>query len=315
MSVVATQIKERCERRRPFADEVLRRRARIHDVPLDRFKVKLARSADELEDAFKLLHDAYVERGLERPREGAMRITPQHVLAESLVFVVYEDSQAIGTMTMTKDSPVGLPLDKDYPQELAGLRERGDVAEFGSFAVSRKWRYAGVPVLLSMTAHWVVRNIFRASYCAIGVNPACEGYYRAVYNFSALGPRQCHAELSAPVVGLHHETRQFEHFCKKHFRIPMQSGRLPHEHFCFELPECVDIPASVCAGDAAGLKLTRRAFREFFIQRTKQIYSLDPETRRYLKSQRSPETLHPTHTPEFPILRALVGLPQFAEST
>jgi hypothetical protein len=144
-----------------------------------------------------------------------------------------------------------------------------------------------------MTALWVIRNLFRATHCVIGCNPACENYYRAVYNFYRFGEPKWHAELDAPVVGLFHEAEVFEEFLREKYHTPMQTGCLPYEHFCYELPDCIQISDRVVQGGIAQWKIARQAFREIFIHRSQQLYSLDPATEVYLRSQRGPDTLRP----------------------
>lgn len=274
-------------------DDIIREKARIYETPLDRYHVRLARSADELEHAFTLLHDAYVQKGLKAPDNRTMHITPQHVLTESLVFVAYDADEAIGTITITRDSPAGLPLDKDYPDEIADLRRQGArLAEVGSLAVARRRRYTRINVLLGMTAQWVARQLLRATHLVIGVNPSSEGYYRAVFDFQRLGPPRAHTELSAPVVGLVQLVQAYPEFCRTRFRTAMRTGYLPHKHFCLDLPDCAQVPNTVMWGrNLESWKLPRETFRQIFIHRSQHLYSLDPEIWAYLRAQRGPDTL------------------------
>jgi GNAT superfamily N-acetyltransferase len=272
--------------------ELIRARARVHQVPPDAFRVRLAQDAEELRAAFTLLHEAYAERGLEPVGDRKMRITPHHVLQESLVFVAYEGDRPVGTITVTGDSPAGLPLDKDYPAELDRLRDAdARLAEIGSLAVLKPWRHTGVTFLLSMTAHWACHTLFRATHTAIGVNPSAEGFYAAIHGFTRLGEPQPHAELTAPVIGLVQETGAGRDHYARHHREPMPHGRRIHEEFCTigRTPACVEVPREL-TGDGRW-RLSRQVFREVFIHASDRLYSLDPDTQAYLMSQRSPETL------------------------
>jgi hypothetical protein len=220
-----------------------------------------------------------------------MRITPQHLLREAVVLIAYDDRKPVGTMTVTQDSPAGLPLDHDYPVELTALRRVGArLSEFGSLAVEKHVRGAGVTLLLNMAAHFVARNIMRSTHSVIGVNPNAEGFYSALYDFRRLAEPRAHAELAAPVLGLVHECQRLGDFLSRHFVKPMESGRAVWEHYSVELPGCVVLQPEILHGD---LRLPRAVFREVFVHRSGKLQSLDAATRRYLDQQRGPDTVRP----------------------
>jgi len=139
----------------PIADQVrdwlIRRKVRMHRAPLDRFVVRVARSTADYEHAFRLLHVADAFQGFEDLDAEQLRITPQHVLPESTVLVAYEAERLVGTLTVTLDSPAGLPNDRDYPEEMAALRRAGaTLVEFGSLAIVHRCWSSGVARLLEM---------------------------------------------------------------------------------------------------------------------------------------------------------------------
>ena len=271
-------------------DEKIRARARVHATPIDKWRVRVAHTAADLLSAFSLVQRAYAERGIAIDA-ARMRITPQHLLRESVVLVAHDGGRAIGTITVTRDSPAGLPLDHDFPECLADLRRRGaKICEFGSFAVDRDARGSGPAILLNMVAHYLARNAVRASHCVIGVHPSVEGFYRANYDFRRIAEPKAHAELDAPVLGMMHEVMAVGEFLREHFPTPMATGKLFWEHCCSALPPCVDVPAAVLAGD---FSLPRAVFREVFVHRSRMLQSLDEVTRRHLDSQRGPDTVRP----------------------
>src|SRR5688572_30129153 len=94
----------------------VRRRARIEDMPHDRYVVRLARNADELTAAFRLVRDMFVRRGYASPDAPPLRMMPQHVLREAQVFVALEGEVVVATMTVTLDTEAGLPIDEAFPE-------------------------------------------------------------------------------------------------------------------------------------------------------------------------------------------------------
>jgi len=276
----------------PLVDILVRRRARLHETPIDRFCVRIAHDIPDYEDAFTLLHVAYVFQGIENVRGKTMRITPQHVLPESTVFVAYEDDVMVGTMTVTLDSPAGLPLDKDYPEQVKRMRDAGQrLVEYGSLAVVRRCWSSGVTNLLNAAAHWWSRHALGASHCIIGVNPKAVPWYRAVYRFRVMGEPRHHAELAAPVQGMAQDLEEVEDFLERRFREPLaNSVPVGLAYKTLELP-CVDLPRDTVGKDLTRWKLPRAVFRDLFVKKSDIIDSLDPAVRTYLEMWRSPRTL------------------------
>ena len=273
-------------------DRQIRAKAALHQIPLDRYRVRVARDVCEYEDAFHLLHIAFVYQGIEDVRSDKMRITPQHVLPEATVFVVYEKEQCVGTITVTFDSPAGLPLEHDYPEAIEAMRDQGaKLVEFGSLAVVRRCWHSGVTVLLNMAAvYWSV-NMLGATDIVMGVNPKAAPFYRAVYAFRPLGGKKDHATLVAPVIGMTANFANAGDQSRKRHRTPLSSGLTMAQHSYEKLPECIEIPASIPKSELARWKLPRAVFQELFIDKSDRLDTLDPVTLRYLKKWRSDQTL------------------------
>ena len=278
---------------RPILHALIRRKAALHRTPIERFRVFIAHDLEHYQDAFSLLHSAYVFQGLKIPRGVTMRITPQHVLPESTVFVAYEGDVIVGTMTVTLDSPAGLPLDKDYGEALASWRARGDVlVEFGSLAVVRRCWHDGVTTLLNMAANWWSHKILHANRLVMGINPAASDVYAALFLFEPLGPPRHHAELTAPVQGFTVSVADAYRHSDRHFRARMSNGTPVNQVFHdLSLPCFSGIPREIAEQDLARWKLPRKVFKELFIKQSDRLDSLDPDVRYYLSQWRTPRTL------------------------
>ncbi len=275
-----------------LVDSIIRRKARLHETPLDRYRVCVAHTVQDYEDAFKLLHVAYVFQGIEMIRGVDMRITPQHVLPESTVFVAMEGDMIVGTLTVTIDSPAGLPLDKDYPERLGQLRSEGArIVEFGSLAIVRRCWHTGVATLLNMAAYRFSYYFLKATHTTVGVNPKAMPFYRAVYNFHPLGGSKEHAELQAPVIGLVQDMREVQDFMRKHFDKPFADGTSVLDRYTISPPPCIELPESIAPEELPRWKMPRAVFQELFMVKSNRIDSLDPDAKEYLRKCRSRETL------------------------
>lgn len=273
-------------------DRVIRRRLRFHETPLDLYRVFLARSVKEYEDAFRLVHMAYVYQGIESPRPDGVRITPQHVLPEATVIVAYEGEHIVGTMTVTVDSPAGLPLEKDYPREIRELRQNGArLVEYGSLAVVKRCWHTGVTNVLNIAAYRVANELVRATHVVIGVNPRAAAVYRAMFNFQILGEPQTHNELQAPVTALVNDMHASQDFVRRHSPQPMLTGYPCIEHFLGRPFPGIELPEQMRDDDFGRWKMPREVFQELFVKHSERITQLDAATRSQLERRRSRATL------------------------
>ncbi|MBW2732382.1 MAG: hypothetical protein JRH20_08290 [Deltaproteobacteria bacterium] len=270
-----------------------RKKLGLHTLSLDRFEVGTAHTVDDYEQAFQLVHAAYVFQGIEVNIGGqALRMTPQHVLAESTILLAHEKERPVGTLTVTLDSPAQLPLDDDYPRELAALRKAGaTLVEYGSLMVVRRCWQSGVAHLLNMTATNFASNLLGGTHVVAGIHPRALPLYAGLFGLRPIGKVRRHSHLHAPVQGMVGEFASIQRFMAKHHRRPMMSGQRPVDHFFGELPSCIKRPPISSLEDLRRWKLPREVFQEMFIHRSDHLKTLDGRTRAHLRAERSWRTL------------------------
>lgn len=277
------------------SDPLIRRKARIHALDTDRFEIRLARTHEEYRDAFRLVHVGYVFQGIEPLKEIDLRIAEQHVLAEATVLVAYEKGRIVGTISVISDSSAGLPLDKDYPEEMAALRRSGArISEVGSLAVVRRCWHSSLMPLLGMAAGRLGFRVHGSTHNVIGVHPKAAAFYRAIWNFHPLGSPRQHTELDAPVVGLVHERRATqEHMARVHRRPMIHGSRLyPVDYFFGDtVPAGLYLPEDVPETEWPRFKMPRDVFRELFIDRSNRLAELSTKTVHRLREQRTEQTV------------------------
>lgn len=244
---------------------LLRHQARLHQTPLTRYHVRVARTTREYEDAFRLVHAGYVYQGLESVRASELRVTPQHMLPEAAVIVAYEGEQLVGTMTVILDSPAGLPLDKDYPVELDAMRRRGArLVEYGSFAIVERCWHSGVSTLLNIAAYRIANEIFRATHTVIGVAPHAAPFYCAVYDFTSLGRPRRHASLHTPVAGVVQNMKLWPRFCARNYQRPLADGHPIVAYFCGLSLPCIELPVELSVDNFTEWKMPREVYHQLF---------------------------------------------------
>jgi hypothetical protein len=275
-------------------DPIVRRRLRLRDLEPARFEIRVARTERDYEHAFRLVHAAYVTQGVQPLDRWDVRVTEQHVLPETTVLVAYEDERFVGTMTVTLDSPAGLPAQHDYPQAIEERRAMGRrLAELGSFAIVRRCRGSGVAQLLSMAAARIAFRLQGADELVCGMTPSAFAFYRAVWGFQALGEPVRHSELVTPTVGIALPRDRLLTHLRRHYPRRLPTGHTMEEHIFgpvahlpgFALPEALEADA------LARWKMSRQVFRSLFRRRSDRLDTLSPATLAYLRRKRSDETL------------------------
>ena len=101
-------------------------------------RIGLARSQDDLRQAFSLTYQSYFRAGLTGNNPSGLRLTPYHLLNTSEVVVAKLRDTVVSTVSFFGDGNLGLPMQNMYPREIEMLRGRGlRLAEIGSLADRR----------------------------------------------------------------------------------------------------------------------------------------------------------------------------------
>ena len=97
----------------------------VQNDPLaDGLDFGLATDRHTLEQAFRLQHDQYVAHGYMDAHPSGWRLSLHNALSATHVFVARCGGRVVGTMTLIADSPLGLPMDEIYTDELRTLRKK-----------------------------------------------------------------------------------------------------------------------------------------------------------------------------------------------
>lgn len=100
---------------------------------------KIADTTDEIEQAFKILHDSFVELGYMKVQHSGLRVTKYHLLPTTNILVAKQGDEVIGTVSVVIDSPLGLPMDSEW--KLSDLRRSYNrIAEISALAIKKGYR-------------------------------------------------------------------------------------------------------------------------------------------------------------------------------
>jgi len=166
----------------------------------------LANGLEAFDQAFRLVHDQYVDRGYADPHPSGRRITPYHWLPSTRVFVAQVRGRVVGTITLIEDSTLGLPMDEIYHDELAPLRAAPRrLAEVSALAANYERRAERLAVVMGLMRMLVVyaAEFARLDDLCIAVNPRHAPFYVKVLRFRQFGPRKAFPKVNgAPAVAL-----------------------------------------------------------------------------------------------------------------
>ena len=165
---------------------------------------KLAETRSEREQAFALLHDMYVRRGLLDRTPSGLKLSVYSLLPTTAIFIGVRDGRVLSTMSLIEDSPLGLPMEEIYTEELDRLRLPGRrIAEVGALAVATGARGKGLALMMyNLMFRW-------AHFCrgiddlVIAVNPRAQDFYATLLLFERIGGARTYETLKrAPAVAL-----------------------------------------------------------------------------------------------------------------
>ncbi len=192
---------------KPIGFELIRRSMKIsHEWPSDLLEIKIANTHEELEAAYRLLHDAYVKAQFMNPHSTGLRILPQHLLPQTTTIVAKYAGKVVGTLSLIRDNPFGLPMEKifDLTERRAGSRR---LAEVSSLALDPKFRGNVNSVLLPLFrfVYQYARHYFGTHEFVIAVNPSMVGMYLSLMCFEKISKTEKSYEFvkGAPAVGLY----------------------------------------------------------------------------------------------------------------
>lgn len=179
---------------------------------LDRPSIKIAETLDEYCQAFKVLHDVYLNSGyLPRATQSGMHYNHHHLLPKTCVFIFKTYLEVISTMSYIPDTPMfGVPMDDLYRDKVDELRNAGrKIVEIGSLATIRHKCWHNIMTFLSKAVFMYATHTKADDLC-IMVNPKHVRFYESIFLFELLGEERHYAKVDAPAVALRVNMRNIE---------------------------------------------------------------------------------------------------------
>ena len=254
-----------------------------YEIP-DGVIIKVAEEKEEFEQAYRILHDAYLETRLIDKEESGLRVTKYHALPSTSLCVIKHYEQVVGTFTIVQDNPLGLPIDSRA--DISFLRRRNArIAEISALAIAKD---SGLRrgILLFPMMHFIyayARKIAGIEALVAVVNQSANIFYQDILDFSPL----------KPLKGKDYQLVKTKHACPLYLefnfdntncaiqKLKMAYGRKRPEQnlyqYLFEhdpkqFIQLPDTPFPVFSHN----RINPQLLREFFQERSKVFAKLEP---------------------------------------
>jgi len=163
--------------------------------------VRRAASAGELEAAYRLVHDMFLEKGYIDPYPGGLRVRVFEALPEMATFVATRGSEAVGVMSFVEDSPdLGLPSDVCFRSALQTLRDaRRFVGEITNLAIRPDHRNTAAFLELARAVFAHATSV-GCDDMVIAVSPGHVPFFRDVLQADPWVGRRCYSHSKEDIV-------------------------------------------------------------------------------------------------------------------
>ena len=235
-------------------------------------QIKIASTRPERHDAFELVYMAYRRANLCDENHCGMRYTPFQLLKSTDIVIAKLRGELISTLSLVRDSEMGLPLEDVYDEEVTARRRAGiHLAEISCLADRRAdtVRFFNLfREMCQLTAQlaWSlgVEELLAA------VHPNHTAFYRRYLSFEPMGDRR-----EYPSVGGHPAMALGVNFAK----VAKEHPKRWREFFGEPLPEDVLVHSPISIAD-----------REYFLTLAEApAYPPHPRTPACANSDRSAE--------------------------
>ena len=167
------------------------------------FEVRPILNDEELDQVYRITHDAFVETGFWPPQRDGRIVHCPHLdrIPETTVLAATLGGEIIGTISWTRDGPHGLAADSEFKAECDGIRTEGlrlgSIWRLATRSICRNDRNV-VLSLIQETVHGVVGAGLQTTI--ITMNPRHEKIYRRMLNMTTVARKDSHGPNNPPAV-------------------------------------------------------------------------------------------------------------------
>lgn len=176
----------------------------------------IARTKEELYQAYSLVYKEYISRGyIPKYYKSKIRLSIYNALPSTTTFVAKDKNKVVATVTLIPDSPIGLPMDKIYKKELDSLRKRGHrLSEVSQLSIDSRFFPKKWFSMFNFSKLMFIFHLFKLVFdyvefktdideICIAVNPKHQYLYKFLF-FEKLGCLKYYGSVNkAPALAFH----------------------------------------------------------------------------------------------------------------
>jgi hypothetical protein len=166
---------------------------------------KIADCRQDWKQAFGLIYDCYLRKGLIEPNRFDCRVSQYHLRPQTTVFIAKKEGHVVCTVSLIGDSIDGLPLEEIYGPEIDLKRRQGiTLAEVSGFACSsgslKEFQSLMKGTLRLLSQH---AQRFRIHELVAAAHPRHADFYIRTMGFKMFGTETTYPSLhDAPAVAV-----------------------------------------------------------------------------------------------------------------
>ena len=167
---------------------LIRKKIRVDESEIpSNLLIKVADTQEELEAAYRILYEAYLEYGYQKQEPEKMRIVKYFALPTTTTLVAKIEDQVVGTVTLIRKNSLGLPMEKEFNLS-KHIGPDKSVVEVSSLAISSGYRHKRGTIFLPLCVYIYnyLKHYVSVDYMAIAVNPAWVDFYEGLLLFSQI---------------------------------------------------------------------------------------------------------------------------------
>ena len=136
-------------------------RIHLHNF-LNKISFTVTRTKKELEDAAALVHREYAKKGYIKKSDSRLRLAIYNAHPNTTTFIAEAGNEVIATTTVIPDSPLGLPMDEVYRDELNQMRKGNKkLCEISMLASDTELFSDGISMMLNSKKLFLVFSLFK----------------------------------------------------------------------------------------------------------------------------------------------------------
>ncbi|NSW56927.1 MAG: GNAT family N-acetyltransferase [Armatimonadetes bacterium] len=197
--------------------------------------ISRAITPEDLREAYRLVHDVYVEQGYILPHRTGLRVRVFEALPHTATFIAKDQGEIVGTMSLVLEAPgLGLPSEKLFREEIRALRANSGhrpLCEVSNLAVRPEYRRTSVFYELIQPI-FAQAFLWKCSYGFISICPKHAKFFQDVIQFDPWGDCRTYCEeTNDEVVGMSMDLATIERRFKATDELLGDDGFLHRDFF------------------------------------------------------------------------------------